>query len=693
MPHRNITLSMVLLAAATTASAQQSEAADSLTTELQEVVVTAGQPSTRLEGTTLVTTITGTPLQSLGSVLDVLPRLPLITVNDDAVSVTGRGAPEIYIDGHPMRDANELRRLQSDNISRIELVMAPGAEYDSDVSAVLRIVTRRRFLNGFSLTERAEAKASRRLSANEMLDINYRTGDWDIFATGTIARNNSLIKGSTVNTLDYEGRPTVVGSSQHHTYPANTGSVKAGFNYGREGLSLGAYYRFNPERADYLNRGTEWMDDETPLSRDISRDIHARSHLVSAYADAALGGGRRLHLDADYRQSRSTSAVSTVYPDAQAPDVSSTDLKKTLLWAGKLTYSMPLGGGTLTAGTQDSYTRTSLDYRMLSQSAEQYIPSSYTVTRQTSLAAFASWKRNFGPLGLRAGVRYEYTDFRLDTDGVRDDDVSRRDHLVTPDLSVSWQPEKGPSLSLSYRMATVRPPYSQLTGSLSYVGRHEIEGGNPALRDERMHHVQLTGTWGDFLLQSDFTRSLDTYAFVKRLYPAPTLQLLMQPVNIDVSSLDMWLVWSRQIKRWTPNVTAGMHRQWLRLGGRKHDRPIFSYYFENMITLPYGIILTVDASGNGGGDMHTNRFGASWFKLHAALTRSFLDNSLRLRLAATDILNTARDDWSMDTYGVRVDKRQSYDGRALTLTLTYTLRPRESRYKGGAASQSELNRL
>lgn len=70
MPHRNITLSMVLLAAATTASAQQSEAADSLTTELQEVVVTAGHPSTRLEGTTLVTTITGTPLQNLGSVLD-----------------------------------------------------------------------------------------------------------------------------------------------------------------------------------------------------------------------------------------------------------------------------------------------------------------------------------------------------------------------------------------------------------------------------------------------------------------------------------------------------------------------------------------------------------------------------------------------------------------------------------------------
>lgn len=686
-------ITLFLTVSAFAMQAQEAAPSDSLVNELREVVVTANQPATRLEGSTLVTTVVGSPLQNLGTALDVLPRLPLVTVNEETVSVVGRGEPEIYIDGRPLRDGAELRELQSDNIRKIELVMAPGAAYGSDVSSVLRITTRHRFLDGLSLTERAEGKLSRKLSGNEMLELNYRTGAWDIFASGTIARNNSLTKGSTINTLDDDGRTVTVGSTNRNAYPANTGTLKAGFNYGREGLSFGAYWRFNPERADYTNHGSEWMDGEEPLARDISRDIQARSHLVSAYADATVGGGYHLHFDGDWRVSRSSTDASTTYPGGTVADVNSSDLRHTSLWAGKMTLDFPLWHGHFTAGTQDSYTRTSLDYRMLNAGVGEYIPSSQTLARQTALAAFASWERGFGPFGLRAGLRYEYVDYRFDADGKRDNDVSRRDHLLTPDVSLSYNPREEAGVTLSYRMSTVRPPYSQLTGSLTYTGRHEIEGGNPRLRDERMHHLQLTGVWRDFILQGDLTRNLDTYAFVKRRYPAPTLQLLMQPVNIDVTHLDLWLVWSRRIGSWTPNLTAGLHRQWLGLGAQRYDRPTFSYYAENMFTLPWGLTLTADAHGNSGGDMHTNRFAASWFTLDAALVKTFLDRSLRVRLAATDIFNTSRSDWSMNTCGVYVDKLQSPDNRAVTLTITYTLRPRQSRYKGTSASQSELQRL
>lgn len=234
-------ITLFLTVSAFAMQAQEAAPSDSLVNELREVVVTANQPATRLEGSTLVTTVVGSPLQNLGTALDVLPRLPLVTVNEETVSVVGRGEPEIYIDGRPLRDGAELRELQSDNIRKIELVMAPGAAYGSDVSSVLRITTRHRFLDGLSLTERAEGKLSRKLSGNEMLELNYRTGAWDIFASGTIARNNSLTKGSTINTLDDDGRTVTVGSTNRNAYPANTGTLKAGFNYGREGLSFGAY--------------------------------------------------------------------------------------------------------------------------------------------------------------------------------------------------------------------------------------------------------------------------------------------------------------------------------------------------------------------------------------------------------------------------------------------------------------------
>lgn len=107
--------------------AQDQEATDSITRELQEVVVTAKQPATKLVGSTLVSTIQGTNLADLGTALDVLAQLPMIKVEDNAVSVIGKNNIEIYIDGRPMRDENELQQLLSSNLKKVELLMAPGS--------------------------------------------------------------------------------------------------------------------------------------------------------------------------------------------------------------------------------------------------------------------------------------------------------------------------------------------------------------------------------------------------------------------------------------------------------------------------------------------------------------------------------------------------------------------------------------
>ena len=81
---------LTLILAAKTGRAQNQEATDSLTRELQEVVVTAKQPATKLVGSTLVSTIPGTNLADLGTALDVLAQLPMLKVQDDAVSVIGK---------------------------------------------------------------------------------------------------------------------------------------------------------------------------------------------------------------------------------------------------------------------------------------------------------------------------------------------------------------------------------------------------------------------------------------------------------------------------------------------------------------------------------------------------------------------------------------------------------------------------
>ncbi len=675
------------------AMSQHHVPSDSLTRELQEIVVTARQPATKLVGSTLVSTIAGSSLQHLGTALEVLDQLPMINVDDKTVSVVGKGMPEIFIDGRPLRSDDELVQLKSDNIRKVELDMAPGAMYSSDTRAVLKITTRHNFVEGLSLTDRAEAVARRKWSANNMLDLNYRAGSWDFFASGLIARNNSLIKGTTTNTFIFEGKETVVGSSQNKEYPSTDGVVKAGINYSSGSQSFGGYYRYNQERGHFSNIGDEWLDDQRHISRDIYTGKRGHSHRWAIYYDNKFADRYLFHFDGDYRHSDSKNDAMTTYPDGNTTDVYSCDSRESSLWAGKLYLSFPLAKGNFIVGTQDSHTTTSLDFMMLNSEVGQYIPSSYNNAEQTSAAVFASWGRQFDKFSISTGIRYEYVDYLFKVNGIKQPEMSRTDNHLTPDISLGYSFNEETQLSLSYKMATLKPPYSHLTGSLNYVGMHEIEGGNPALKDERMHDIQLFGMWSGFMLQTDYTRSIDTYAFIKRLYPAPTLQLLMQPVNIDVSAVDMYVVWSKPIGAWTPNVTFGMHKQWLQIDRTHYNRPIFSYFLDNVISLPGNFTVTLNASGQTKGDMHTNRFGSSWFTLDASVSKPMLKNSLQIKISATDILNTRNNDWSMNTCGILVEKRQSYDHRGISLTATYRFQPKKSKYKGEDAAKSEMNRL
>lgn len=673
--------------------AEAQEKTDSLVRELQEVVISAKHYTTKLIGSTLVSTIQGTNLAGLGNALDVLAQLPMIKVEGNSISVIGKSNIEIYIDGRPMRDEMELQQILSTNLKKVELLMAPGAAYESTTGAVLKITTRRTFIQGLSVTDQFRLQRRRKWSVLDDLGLSYRTGYWELFVNGTVNYNNSLAKGWTENTFTYDGKKMIVGASQRNSYPTTTGVIKAGFNYAKDSQSFGAYYRYNPERGDFNNTGSEWVNDNPEINRDIDKRIRAHSHLVSAYYENNFAGKYTLHFDGDFRQSNATDGVITSYPNSENEDVRSTDARKSTLWAGKLYLQFPLLNGDLTLGTQDSYTHTSHDYRMLNAQVGEYIPSSVSDARQTSASLFASWERMFGKLSLSAGLRYEYMDYDFKVDGKRDDDVSRRDNLLTPDLSLGYSFNDNAQLSLSYKMATLRPPYSQLTGALSYVGMHEIEGGNPALRDEKMHDLQLFGMWNGFMLQADLLRSIDTYAYVKEIYPAENLQLLMHPVNINLSALSLYLVWNKPVRRWTPNVTVGMYRQWLRIADTRYNRPIFSYYFDNTFSLPKGWIITANMSGRSNGDMHTNRFGATWFTMDASVGKTFFNKSLTVKLLAADIFNTANNDWTMNTYGIFVDKHQSYDQRGISLNIVYNFQPRRSKYKGSTAAEAEMKRL
>lgn len=165
-----------------------------------------------------MSTIPGTNLADLGNALDVLAQLPVIKVQDNKVCIIGKNNIEIYIDGRQMRDEQELQQILSSNLKKVELLMAPGAAYDSTTGAVLKITTRRNFVQGLSFTDQFLLDCRRRWSVLDNLTLAYRVGEWEIFANGMINHNNSVAEGTTTNTLIFDGKETAVGGSQRNSY-------------------------------------------------------------------------------------------------------------------------------------------------------------------------------------------------------------------------------------------------------------------------------------------------------------------------------------------------------------------------------------------------------------------------------------------------------------------------------------------
>ena len=109
-----------------------------------DVVITGSRPVYRMKNGALVAPIENTVLSKLGDGIDVLQQLPFINGDGSSVNVVGRrGTPLVYINNRKMQDWNELRQLSSDMIKDVQIIMNPGVEYDSSVTAVIKITTLR----------------------------------------------------------------------------------------------------------------------------------------------------------------------------------------------------------------------------------------------------------------------------------------------------------------------------------------------------------------------------------------------------------------------------------------------------------------------------------------------------------------------------------------------------------------------
>ena len=661
-----------------------------------DVVITGSRPVYRMKNGALVAPIENTVLSKLGDGIDVLQQLPFINGDGSSVNVVGRrGTPLVYINNRKMQDWNELRQLSSDMIKDVQIIMNPGVEYDSSVTAVIKITTLRPAGEGLGGYVAAEAGKGDDFKHNEWLFLNYRKKNTDVFVNGYLT--NGVTRGEHKEEFSFT----------HHGDEYNAvGKGLEKNKYNR--LNLYAGFNHQPSKTQYLSM--QYMcnssfrydthmalensfigGDENSLFSSVADGRQPRSrHSLSAYYSNQFCEILSLKLDGMLAHVSSDVENNETEDRTGRPVTVSTNTDtKSDVYALKAVMTANLGGGKLNLGMEEAYTKSNLDYNV-NQKGNDDIQGFETETKQTSTSFFANYQLDLGTLSADVGLRYDLIDFKYYKDGIkRNEDCKKYNHLF-PNLSLSYQ-AGGFSASLGYKVTVDRPSYGNLRNGVRYINSYTYAEGNPLLRPSYIHDISIMMVYKNLLAVFDYYNIKDADYQVLNFYQDQPI-IIYNRMNFNHHAWMVNLSYSPTISFWKPTFQIGVAQQDLEYLGRKYNTPILNYSWKNVLSFPknWTIVFNMNGHTKGDGQFYTSEKAlVNYTDIYIAKRKA----NWTFRVGMKDIFHTFKDngyDKIGDiTHRHWTDLRQQY----VYVRCIYRFNSTKSKYRGGDAGASELNRL
>ena len=672
---------------------------------LGEVVVKGYLPKTQAKGDAMVTTVSGTVLEKAGTAENLLDKIPNVTAQNGAVTVFGRGTPEIYINGRKVRNQQELDHLSSDNIKSVEVVSNPGARYDASVKAVIRIFTKKVAGEGFGFDNRALVRHIDEYgwSAYDQLNLNYRKNGFDLSAmllAGSYHNGND--QTFVIDTyLDKQWRQNLDITDQKAE--SNNLETTLTLNYQfNENHSIGA--RYNYERVpEYL-----WIANQfarTYCEDQLYEDLHGVNtmdepethHRTNFYYNGKVKNWSiDFNADGLWSDTKNTQVtkenVMEGVNEAEDRSVTTIDTKKNELYAAKLVLSRPFAKGNLSFGAEYSHNKRNTTYL----NPEGIITNDEAMIKEGATSAFVEYAKAFNQLQVQAGLRYEHVGFDYYDAGKFVSEQSKNYTNLFPSITFSF-PIKDVQVQLGYASDISRPAYHQLRSNTFYVNRYMYDKGNPFLMPSITHNVTLGASYKWMNLYVGYSHVKDDITNQTIAYSddEPTIGLLTLLNCPAYDKLVAALNISPTIGCWTPQLGLAIQKQWYEgetpQGKERFNTPIGIITFRNNFKLPKGFLLDVNGSWTTKGYQNNIYLADDMIDVNASLYKSFLKDKLTLQLQAYNIFNPKQ---VATVYsGIRVMQNTQVMHRQISLTLRYKFNTTRSKYKGTGAGESQKNRM
>ncbi|MDX2361941.1 MAG: outer membrane beta-barrel family protein [Crocinitomicaceae bacterium] len=493
---------------------------------LEGVDVVYQKPMFQREIGKLIVNVEETILSERGTVLDLLRAAPNVLVkSDNSISVVGKGAAIIYLDGQRINSVEMLSGISSSDVSRIEVIDSPSARYDAEGNAVIEIITKKGAMDGyqgsimFNGIQRTENQMWYRAQFSfrkKWFSMYFSSGQF----AGKLYELESYhreVYGNPMITMDNEVKR--VNNHKFNTWvyldtDFRLDSVKTLFvNYN--------FFRPNTETrstntnniyADGVSLGTLNSESEGTRSRFVHSISAGYNHVLDTLGSELFITGQysSFDLESESRIHQVSNFGSSIINEFRSDNVNDINV-----YAGQADYTKIFSDKLkLDLGVKDSYVTNSSRVNFEQQVSDTWIVDSTLYNefeyKENILAGYAEVSGRIKKFSYLGGVRYEWTTNSGNSFLAGPGAFNRDYHNIFPNVQLGFDLTDDLVIGATYSNRINRPSYQDLDPFVDFIDSLSSMRGNPQLRPAYSHNAELSLIYMEYAsIKFGYTRTKD----------------------------------------------------------------------------------------------------------------------------------------------------------------------------------------
>jgi len=684
---------------------------------LKEVTVNGKKPMFEQKPDKMVVNVEASPTNAGANVLEVLEKSPGITVDKDGnISLKGKAGVQVFIDGKPAylsgADlANYLRNMQGSQLEQIEIMTNPPAKYDAaGNSGIINIKTKKSKQFGYNGSLTTGYTQGRYQRYTNSFNFNYRKNKINFFSNGNFNARNSFQELNIQRSFSNQATKQIVSLFEQetkmiHTNRSLNGKVGLDFFANKKttlGITANGFYNpgkflsnsdiniYSPDHT--LLRKTFGKADNSSTWKHFGTNLNFR-HVFDTTGREITADIDHLRYNVDNAQSLFNSYEDNMGGYLMHPDTLYGNLPQLIrIYTAKVDYVHPFKNGLkFEAGIKTGFVETNNDARydsLLNNSMKlDSARRNHFIYDEYINAAYINFSKQLNKkISAQIGLRLENTSAKGHSTGytLNDErnkfvDFDTTFHLsytqLFPTAYIQYTINEKHSLGLNYGRRIRRPDYESLNPFVEFIDRYTYEQGNPNLRPQFSHNIELSHTYNKFLTTTlNYTNTNNIIqevleqneekneSYIKRANIAK-----QQQIGLAVSAF-------KQIKKWSGNIYVN----------------VFNNQFEGMVnndfvklssttmimsgstSYKFGKDITAELGGFYRSEGYEGVFNIKPLgEVNLGFSKPILKNKATLKLSFRDIFWTQAAKGEIRYGLVNATFQQRRDSRTVGMTFTY----------------------